>query len=123
MISRNNQSRATRLEINQRKVDAGVMSKHYPEVSSIVINMKYKQKGIANPIQRTVNFAPDSYAFFSVDCLSKDCLDGGFDMHSIITSMIKKHSKLSKGELDCKNNDSFPGHSKIVYEVSIQYTA
>jgi hypothetical protein len=60
MWSRNNQAT---LERNQRKQDAGKMSKHDPEVSSIVIKMMYKQKGIANHIQRVLNFSPGSYAF------------------------------------------------------------
>lgn len=118
MWSRNNQAS---IERNQRKLDAGLMSKHYPEVASIVINMIYKQKGIANPIHRTINFFPGSYAFFRLDCLSSDCVDGGFDMTQIINSMIRNHSEVSKGELGCVDSGPRPDHSKIVYEVAIQY--
>jgi hypothetical protein len=100
MWSRNNQAS---IERNQRKLDAGIMSKQYPEVASIVINMMYKQKGVANPIQRVVNFSPASHAFFRLDCLSRDCVDGGFDLTQIINSMIRNHSA-------------------IAYEVAIQYT-
>jgi len=119
MLSRNNQAS---MERKQHRIDAGIMSEHYPEVATIVINMKYKQKGIANPIQRTLNFSPDSYAFFKVDCLSNDCIDGGFDMSWIITSMIRNRSELSKGELGCDDNGSRPNHSNIVYEIAIQYS-
>ena len=96
MISRHSQARAASLERNQRRLDAGIISKHYPEVAGIVISMMYKQQGIANPIHRVMNFSPGSYAFFNVDCLSDDCVDGGFDMSRVITSMIRNHSESTK---------------------------
>jgi hypothetical protein len=118
MFSRNNQSR---IEKNQQRLDAGFVSTHFPGVASIVINMMYKQKGIMNPIQRTLNFFPGSYAFFRLDCLSDDCVDGGFDMSSIITSMIRNHREITEGELGCDDTGPRPDHSNIVYEVAIQY--
>ncbi len=121
MISKHSQSRTASLERNQRRLDAGVMSRHYPEVASIVISMMYKQQGIANPIQRVLNFSPGSYALFKVDCLSHDCVDGGFDMSWAITSMIRNRSEMSKGELKCDDSGPRPDHSKIVYEIAIQY--
>ena len=116
---RNNQAG---IERNQRRLDAGLLSRHYPEVASIVISMMYKQNGIAHPIQRIINFFPGSYAFFNIDCLSDDCVDGGFDMSRIIHSMIRNHSELSKGELGCDDSGPRPDHSNIVYKVAIQYT-
>jgi hypothetical protein len=81
----------------------------------------YKEKGIASPIHRIVNFSPGSYAFFRVDCLSNDCVDGGFDLTQIINSMIRNHSKEIKGELGCDDSGPRADHSAIVYEVAIQY--
>ncbi|MBI4688282.1 MAG: hypothetical protein HY756_10990 [Nitrospirae bacterium] len=118
MFNRSNQSR---IERNQERLDSGFVSKHFPDVASIVISMMYKQKG-AKLVLRTLNFSPDSYAFFKVSCLSDDCIDGGFDMSRIITSMISSHNETSKGELECDDNGPRPGHSNIVYEVAIQYT-
>jgi len=117
MFSRNNQAR---IERKQERLDAGFVSKHFPEVASIVINMIYKQNG-ARSLRRALNFSPDSYAFFKVSCLSDDCVDGGFDMTRIITSMIRNHSEISKGELGCDDTGPRPDHSNIVYEVAIQY--
>ncbi len=118
MHSRNNKAR---IEKNQQRLDAGFMSKHYPEVESIVISMMYIQTGIRNPIPRIMNFSSGSYAFFKFDCLSKDCDDGGFDMTRIVTSMISNHSETSKGELGCDDSGPRTGHSEITYEVAIQY--
>jgi hypothetical protein len=118
MFGRNNQ---VRLERNQQKIDSGFMSRHFPEVASIVISMMYKQQGTANPVHRIMNFFPGSYAFFRVDCLSNDCVDGGFDLSQIIKSMIRNRSEASKGELGCDDSGPRADHSAIVYEVAIQY--
>lgn len=109
------------MEKKQERLDAGFVSAHFPEVAGIVINMKYKQQGITNPISRIMNFSPGSYAFFKVGCLSNDCVDGGFDMTRIITSMIRNHSETSRGELGCDDSGPRPDHSAIVYDVAIQY--
>jgi hypothetical protein len=118
MWSRNNQAR---IEKNQRRRDAGLMSKHFPDVTSIVISMMYKQKGLANPIKRIVNFFPGSYAFFRLNCLSNDCVDGGFDMSWIITSMIRNHKEVTEGDLGCDDTGPRADHSNITYEIAILY--
>jgi hypothetical protein len=68
------------MDKTQERIDAGIVSKHFPDVASIVISMMYKQKGIAKPIHRIINITSDSYAFFKVNCLTKDCDEGGFDL-------------------------------------------
>jgi hypothetical protein len=107
-------------EKTQRKLDAGFMAAHYPEVSSIVVNMMYNQQGVKQTLPRTVNFLPTSYAFFRVDCLSKECVEGGFDLSQVITAMIRSRKKAAKGELNCSGGPA-PDHSAIVYEVAIEY--
>ncbi|MEW6600972.1 MAG: hypothetical protein AB1499_08370 [Nitrospirota bacterium] len=110
----------TRRDKNQERVDTGFVNKHFPDVASIVIDIRYTQNG-AKSLVRKMNYAPDSYAFFKVACLSDDCVDGGFDMTGIINSMVRNHSRESKGELLCDDTGPRPGHSNIVYEVTIQY--
>jgi len=117
MNSRKNAARAERL---QRRIDAGFVDKHFPEVASIVINMMYNQKGIQKSLPRIVNFFPSSYALFRVDCLSRGCVDGGFDLTQVITAMIRNHRKTAKGDLSCEGGPSHD-HSAIAYEVTIQY--
>jgi hypothetical protein len=110
-----------KLERMQKRVDAGSVAARFPDVARIVISMTYNQKGI-KALLRTINFAPSSYAFFRVDCLSKDCVDGGFDLTKVITAMVRNHTEASNGTLSCEGNDPSSGHSDIVYEVAIQYT-
>lgn len=119
MNSRKNAARTERL---QQRVEAGFVSAHFPEVASIVISMVYNQKGIAKSLPRIVNFFPGSYALFRVDCLNKECNDGGFDLTQVITSMIGNRREAAKGDLTCEGNGPSADHSAIVYEVAIQYT-
>ncbi len=114
-----------RMELNkQLRLASGLVSERFPEVSDIVIYMTYYHKG-ANPILmvRTVNFFPSGYAYFNMDCMIRDCVDGGFDLTSVIADMIKNHKKLRKGKLACngKNDALASDHASIAYEIRIQY--
>ena len=117
--SRKNVARAGRL---QRRLDAGSVATHYPEVASIVISMMYTQRLLQSSLPRIVHFSPSSYALFWVDCLNKECVDGGFDLTQVITGMIRSRRKTAKGNLSCEGDGPSADHSTIVYEVVIQYT-
>jgi hypothetical protein len=114
--------KAAREEKQQRKLDAGFMEAQFPEVAGIVISMIYNQRGIQKSMPRVVNFFPGSYALFRVDCLNKECVDGGFDLSQLITGMIRNHKEAAKGDLICEGNSTSASHSTIAYEVAIQYT-
>lgn len=116
--SRKNAARAERL---QQRVDAGLVAEHFPKVASIVINMIYNQIGLNKSLLRTVNFFPDSPAFFRVDCVNRDCVDGGFDLTQVITSSIGHHRQSAKGKLSCEGTGPAAGHSVIAYKIEIQY--
>ena len=113
--------RTARLERQQRKLDAGFVEAQFPEVAGIVISMIYTQSGIQKSIPRVVNFFPGSCALFRIDCLNKECVDGGFDLSQVITRMIRNHKEAAKGDLICEGNSTSANHSTIVYDVAIQY--
>lgn len=115
------------MELNkQQRLTSGLVSERFPEVSGIVIHMTYYHKAV-NPILmvRTVNVIPTGYAYFNMDCMIRDCVDGGFDLTSVITDMVKHRKKLGKGKLVCngKGGDSTlaSDHASITYEIKIQY--
>lgn len=103
-------------------LDAGFMDTQFPEVSGIVINMIYSQRGIQKSLPRVVNFFPGSYALFRIDCLNKECVDGGFNLTQIITGMIRNRREAAKGDLRCEGDTPSADHSTIAYEVAIKYT-
>jgi hypothetical protein len=113
------------LELNkQRRLAAGLVSEHFPEVSDIVVHMTYYQKRV-NPIMmvRVVNFWPSRHAYFNMDCMIKGCLDGGFDLTPVIRRMVKNRKKSEKGKLTCngKSDTLASDHASIAYEITIRY--
>lgn len=108
----------------QQRLDAGLVSKRFPEVSSIVVDMKHHRKGtIASPLLRTLNFTAESHAYFHVECLNRDCKDctEGFNLEQVVAAMVRSHTFLKEGELDCEGNGLTSGHVNISYKVTIQY--
>lgn len=119
--SMNSRKNAARIERQQRKLDAGFMEAHYPQVTGIVVSMIYNQRGIQKSLSRIVNFFPGSYALFRIECLNKECHEGGFDLSEVITGMIRNHVGSAKGNLSCESDSPSANHSTIAYEVAIQY--
>jgi hypothetical protein len=117
----NSRKNAAMKERLHQREETGLVSTQFPEVSGIVISMIYNQIGLNKSLLRTVNFFPGSYAFFKVDCVNRECLDGGFDLTHIITAMVGKRAKAAKGKLTCKGNGPAADHSSITYKVEIQY--
>jgi hypothetical protein len=109
----------------QARLDAGVISDRYPKVSGIVINMTYYHNA-ENPVlmQRTVNVFPSSHAYFKMECMSKNCDSGGFDLTTVISKQIKQKKKSVKGKMICKgkNDDITSDHASISYEINIKYS-
>ncbi len=119
--SMNAKKNAARLERRQLKIDAGSVNAQFPEVAGIVIRMMHHQRGFEKSFPRVINFFPSSYAFFRVDCLNKECKEGGFDFTQVITEMINNRREAAKGDISCEGNGSSSGHSTISYKVAIQY--
>lgn len=120
MISK--QKHTEQSERRQHKIDAGLLSERFPDVESIVITMSYYQKGsVLVLMKRTVNVFPGSPAYFLMECVKNDCTDGGFDLDSVVTSMVRGHRESGNGELLCHGNNS-SGHARIDYSIAIQYS-
>ncbi len=114
-----------RVELKKQcRLASGLVSEQFPEVSDIVIRMTYYQKA-AIPILmvRNVNFWPSRHAYFKMDCMIKGCSDGGFDLTSVISNMIKIHKKSEKGKLLCNGTiDALASdHASIAYQITITY--
>ena len=117
MISSRN---AARLERIQEEREAGSVAERFPEVQKIVVTMTYWQRGIKSMV-RNRWFSPSSFAFFKMSCLSKDCVDGGFDMSRVITEMVRSRSRINTGELDCEGNEPKVCPAHVAYEVAVVY--
>ena len=103
-------------------LDAGLMSGRYPDVSSIVGTMHYKRARVSSSILRTLNFSPESPAFFKISCLGEGCDDGGLDLTYVMQRMIRSRERSAKGQLSCDNTDAAIVHPSVDYEVAITYS-
>jgi len=119
------QSYMARMELNrQNRLATGLLSERFPQVSGILINMTYYQKG-ANPVLmlRTIHVQPPDSAYFNMDCLIKGCVDGGFDLTPVIRNMVKARKKTVKGKLVCrgKTDTNSADHASVEYEIEMRY--
>lgn len=119
------QNYLAKMELNKKnKLAAGLVGDLYPEVSGMVINMTYYQKGI-NPVLmvRTVNVMPTGHAYFNMECMTMDCLNGGFDLTSVIAKMVKNRKKTEKGSMGCSgsNETLASDHASVSYVITIKY--
>lgn len=124
MIQRQDHIKKMELK-KQHRQDAGLVSERFPQVAGMVIHIIYYHKA-ENPVlmERTVNIFPSSYAYFNMECMSKDCVGGGYDLTQAINKNIKQQKKSFKGKMVCKgknNGQKAPDHASIDYEVTITY--
>jgi hypothetical protein len=112
--------------LKKNKLEAGLIADRFPGVAQIVFHMTYYHRGSRSVLMvRTLNFSPSDYAYFHMDCMQDDCVNGGFDLTSIVTGLVKDRKKCAKGKLLCdgKGATLAPNHASIEYEVSIQHEA
>src|SRR5512139_1375616 len=105
----------------QRQVlAAGLVSERFPGVSSIVVTMNYN-RGTNSALLRTLNFYPESPAFFKVSPLGDGGEDGAPDLTTFISRMIGTHQRLAKGKISGGRGDEVIVQPKVDYEVAITY--
>lgn len=121
-MSRRMKVAAAKAEKKQQRIDAGLLSELFPKVKEISISMIYSQTGVLEPLSRTVNFFPSSYAVFKLSCLCSECLEGGFDFTKIISAMVGTHKTALKGKISCEGC-SAPECSDVEYTATIKYAA
>jgi len=118
----NTEKNIAKMEKRKLKLESGLISEHFPDIESIFIKIN-NSYGKKNPIKiaREFKFIPESQAYFNIECLNKNCLDGGFDLAGVIDTMIKSHTGSGEGELSCNGSELSPEHSHISYKITINY--
>jgi len=99
---------------------AGLVSENFPTVSSIVVTMNYG-RGSHSAVLRTLNFYPESHAYFRISCLGEGCDDGALDLTRPVHRMIKSRETSAKGELSCDKKNAAIVHPNVDYQVAITY--
>ena len=72
------------------KSKAGLVSEKFPGVSTIALNLTYRQRGVGLTLmKRTMHFHGGSPALFKMDCLQDECTNGGFDLTDVVKALVK----------------------------------
>ena len=108
------------VERQRQILAAGLVSERFPGVSSIVVTMNYN-RGRNSALLRTLNFYPNSPAFFKVSPLGDGGEDGAPDLTNFISNMIGAHKKSAKGESTCGRGEEGVVPPKVDYEVAVTY--
>ena len=111
---------AAKAKEKQQRIEAGLVSEIFPQVTEIAISMLYSQAGALKPLSRTINFSPESSATFKLNCLCSECVEGRFDFTKIISAMVGALKTVSKGEISCESCTA-PECSDAAYSVKIKY--
>ena len=122
-LQRNDHTARAKLKKEMNEA-AGLVSDRFPSVAGMVITMTYYQRSVKSPLMiRTVNIYPTSYANFKMTCMTKGCIDGGYELSAIVEKMVKTQTKVSKGSLLCAGNADTPsnGHAHMEYKAVIEY--
>jgi hypothetical protein len=102
---------------------AGLVSERYSGISHIEFRMTYYRRGLHQVLMtRTLSFMPTDYAGFHMKCMHAGCESGGYDLSTVVASMVKGRKKSTSGKLFCKGTTDTFGHASLAYEVSIKYT-
>jgi hypothetical protein len=106
-------------ERQREMLAAGLVSERFPDVSSIVVTMNYN-RGRNSALLRTLNFYPESPAFFKVSPLGDEGEGGAPDLTNFISRMVGAREKSAKGEVGGGRGGASI-HPKVDYEVAIAY--
>ena len=123
-LNHSQQRHAEKLELTEKKHAAGLLSDKFPNVSNLTVRLTYYGKMTNNVLMiRTVNYFPNSDAYFHMSCLAKECDNGGFEMGPKITKVIKNKKKSDRGEMVCrgKGESLSSDHACVTYEIMVQY--
>ncbi|MDA8088617.1 MAG: hypothetical protein M0Z61_00115 [Nitrospiraceae bacterium] len=121
----NTEKNARRLELIQKRLDAGLLSERFPDISDINIHI-VQFYGLTDQVfmERTVNMVPGSNIYLlHIPCMEGNCVNGGFDLISTVEEMVSNNRRSGKGKMLCAEKDaSGNSHSSISYSISIKYS-
>jgi hypothetical protein len=83
--------------------EACTLRERFPKVEELVLDMVFvdsKEIGTYSPQMRS--FSASAKAFFAIACPRTLCLEGGFDLNSIVGGALRGRAGRSVGSLECQ---------------------
>ncbi len=128
-------SRTTRSLLEQKrerslrnKVAAGTLSKAYPDVERVRIQLRFIPTAGSVPAAQIHALYPSAPAYFEFACPYGDC-DGSFDLNAIASTLLGKSGAQVSGSLNCPGTRTGsaltrqPCNLRADYWFSAQYQA
>jgi hypothetical protein len=83
--------------------DAPSLRERFPQVEQLVLEMTFTDlQAFGTYSAQMRSFSPPAKAFFAIACPRTLCLDGGFDLDSVIRSMLACGGTTGGGTLECQ---------------------
>ena len=110
--------------------EAYTLRERFPTVEQLVVDTAFtdlKEIGIYSPQMHS--FSASAKAFFAIACPRTLCLDGGFDLDSILLAMLRNDRTTSIGTLECQGwlNPTRPESARCLlqmhYRLRVLYDA
>jgi hypothetical protein len=82
--------------------EAGSLRERFPAVEQVIVEMTFtdvRKMGVYSAQMRS--FSSAAKAFFSIPCPRTLCLDGGFDLDSLIVALLETRRGSAAGTLEC----------------------
>jgi len=110
--------------------EAQSLRERFPKVEQLVVDMAFTDsKGMGRYSAQMRSFSAPAKAFFAIACPRTLCLDGGFDLDSIVLDLLGGGDTVSKGTLECHGwvDPTRPEHARCVlqmhYRLQVRYEA
>jgi len=116
----------------QRRADcyrtSAPIAERFPSVQSLMITATFKEPDWGqDPPPRVLDYNDGSKAHFEIECPHRECLDGGFDLSSLVNDMIQKHQSKAVGKVVCQgwqDRERMNKHrcfSELSYSIEVLY--
>lgn len=87
----------------QRYYSSPTIEYIYPGVAIITINMIFRDDSHNRVIDTSTDkYLPSQKAFFRIKCHQRECVNGGFDLSSTVSSAVHSDEGRSKGRIICQ---------------------
>ncbi|MCW5619712.1 MAG: hypothetical protein KIS79_01195 [Burkholderiales bacterium] len=100
----------------------------YPALDQLVLKMTFSDP-LGAGSQQAHMFAAGAKAFFFIACPCSICLEGGFDLESVVAKLVAARREQGAGELTCRGwrsiarDDEHRCLTKLSYSMSLLYKA
>ena len=82
---------------------AFVLRERFPKVEQLVVDMTFTDvRKMGTYSAQMHSFCTSAKAFFAVACPRTLCLDGGFDLDSLVLDLLGAHNTTATGTLECR---------------------